>query len=189
MKNKILFILTFSILFISCKNENNQKKIAPVISEIKPEIKSISYKEKAESEIISIISEYENISSVKWNSNQIYKIKGQIDPNENITAFLLNGQLRKMEVTKNLKGLVKISEFYLKDSNLKLVIEKETISNDSITENHFYFNNNKLLKKVINLNYDSLVSKKDLMSEEKRIKKKFDNYAAQIIKEIMSSNK
>ena len=89
-----------------------------------------------------------------------------------------------MEVTENSKGVTKVSELYFKNNYLSLVIEKEINTLDSITENHFYFKNNKLIKKVTNLQYEKTSFNEDLIIEEKRVKNKCDNYAAQMMTEI-----
>lgn len=183
------------MIIIACKKENNQKTSVPFKNELKsikkepepepePKIKSISYKSKTNSKILDIIFDYEYINSLKWERNQIFEIKGK--ENEIIKVYLLNGQLLKMEVFMDKKIQ---SELYLADNNLRLFIERNEIEKEaiSVSENHFYFDNNKLLKKVINEDYDIKISKKELLKEEERVKNNFVKYVDQVLNEIINS--
>ncbi len=148
-----------------------------------------NYKAEASSEILNLISKYENLESKKWDPSKILNFNES--DRSDVTAYVSSTSSPARILVKQLDSESnKSMEFcFDKDQNLFLVIEKEFSNGnpDPTLENHVYINKYKILKKVVDNKYENSFSAKEITEEEQRIKAACTKYIDLSVVKILES--
>ncbi|ADV47524.1 hypothetical protein Celal_0173 [Cellulophaga algicola DSM 14237] len=170
------------------KKDKALKKLATL--EIPEPQNNFTYRSEASPEIKAIIETYEKIDYSFWEEHPGFKLN-VTNGNEHLTVYnsaesipIMIAVEKEDETTKN------HFEIYMSETmETILVIEKESPKDETLPtiENHFYFKNNKLIKKVSNQDYAAKISASALEKEEKRIKIACTRHVDKALIELMNS--
>ncbi|WP_024479769.1 hypothetical protein [Cellulophaga baltica] len=151
---------------------------------------NFSYKNEVSPEIKAIIDIYEQIDYAFWQEHPGFKLN-VVNGNEHLTVYNSAESIPILIAVKNEDETTKNDfEIYMSETmETILVIEKESPKDEALAkiENHFYFKNNKLIKKISNQNYSTEISASTLEKEEKRIKIACTHHVDKALIELMKS--
>ncbi|MFI8606649.1 hypothetical protein ACIGCP_19440 [Cellulophaga baltica] len=170
------------------KRDKALKKLAAL--EVPVPLNNFSYRNEASPEINAIIKIYEQIDYSFWEENPNFKLE-LVHGNEHLIVYNSAESIPIMISVENEDETTKNDfEIYMSETmETILVIEKESPKDKALptVENHFYFKNNKLIKKVSNQDYKAKISASTLEKEEKRIKIACTHHVDKALMELMKS--